>query len=633
MNNMIADLTRDQEIIASYALSELNKYWERMNAEAGHHIALTTDPALFGDDVEDPLWDDAYQIRIVRGEGAIVGSNDRSVLLGVYRLLTELGCRFYRPTAEGEYIPSVKLDQCTVQLTAKADNRHRGICIEGAASLEHVLDIVEWAPKVGFNAYFMQFRESFTFFERWYTHEGNDQLPSSTFTKAQAQAYVQQIVGEIKKRGMTYHAVGHGWTCEALGFPSSGWHKVEDDRIPEDKRQYLAEIGGKRTFFEGIPLNTQLCYANPEASRLLVDEIVNYIRSHAEIDVIHVWLGDNSNNFCECAECRKWSPPDHYVRIINEVDRQLTGLGLDNKIAFLIYLELLWTPETEKINNPDRFILMYAPIHRTYTQTFLKDGKAPDRDKVRRIPFELNRVKYPADIDSNLAFLYEWQREFQGDCFDFDYHLMWDVNREYTGVRLARVIYEDMKGLAELGLNGLVSCQLQRAFFPNGLCMYTMGQTLFDSSRTFAEIAEEYYAAAYGRHAGLAWTFLERLSQLFSHEYARNEVPMINPEVSARFRQAAELIDRTLPEIEWAAGAEADANRRRMLQLLGVWGHICREIADLMARKSAGEHKDGLLLEWQELKRFVNSRELELQSVLDVFYFNMINEGIISAEW
>jgi hypothetical protein len=52
-----------------------------------------------------------------------------------------------------------------------------------------------------------------------------------------------------------------------------------------------------------------------------------------------------------------------------------------------------------------------------------------------------------------------------------------------------------------------------------------------------------------------------------------------------------------------------------------------------MARKSAGENKDELLRQWNVLKDFVNSRELELQGVLDVYYFNMINEGILSAEW
>ena len=47
---------------------------------------------------------------------------------------------------------------------------HRGICIEGANSLENVLNFIEWMPKMGFNSFFIQFKKPDTFFERWYHH-------------------------------------------------------------------------------------------------------------------------------------------------------------------------------------------------------------------------------------------------------------------------------------------------------------------------------------------------------------------------------------------------------------------------------------------------------------------------------
>ena len=55
--------------------------------------------------LDDPKVDDAYYFRVDEEEACIYGSNPRSVLLGVYRYLTEIGCRFLRPGAEYEIIP------------------------------------------------------------------------------------------------------------------------------------------------------------------------------------------------------------------------------------------------------------------------------------------------------------------------------------------------------------------------------------------------------------------------------------------------------------------------------------------------------------------------------------------------
>ena len=56
--------------------------------------------AGFGNDRIE--FDDAIAVDVQEARGTIAGANPRSVLLGVYRFLTEVGCRWVRPGAEGE---------------------------------------------------------------------------------------------------------------------------------------------------------------------------------------------------------------------------------------------------------------------------------------------------------------------------------------------------------------------------------------------------------------------------------------------------------------------------------------------------------------------------------------------------
>ena len=63
-------------------------------------------------------------------------------------------------------------------------------------------------------------------------------------------------------------------------------------------------------------------------------------------------------------------PADWYVRMLNEMDAAFTAHDISGKIVFLAYVDLLWAPEQEQLANPDRFILMFAPITRSYSRSY-----------------------------------------------------------------------------------------------------------------------------------------------------------------------------------------------------------------------------------------------------------------------
>ena len=103
--------------------------------------------------------------------------------------------------------------------------------------------------------------------------------------------------------------------------------------------------------------------------------------------------------------------------MLNDIDRKLSALHLDTRIVLLAYVDLLWPPQHQRIQNPDRFVLMFAPITRTYSKTVSTDRAWPELP-----PVERNKLTLPHMIEENLAFLRAWQAQFvtslnsQFDC-------------------------------------------------------------------------------------------------------------------------------------------------------------------------------------------------------------------------
>lgn len=586
------------------------------NARAQKHAA--TESSI-------PSTEDEIIISTNADRGLIAGSNPRSILFAAYRYLTELGCRWLRPGPTGELLPTLK-QLPPVNVHEKASYRHRGICIEGAVGWEHVRDIVDWLPKLGFNAYFIQFREAYNFFQRWYEHEGNPFWTGSRaasapkkFTVEQAVELTNRLRREIKRRGLDLHLVGHGWTCEPLGIPGKGWFPHEGP-IPAEAIKFLAEVNGERKLWGNIALNTNLCYGNPEVREIITNAIVAYARENPDVDIIHFWLADGSNNQCECSLCRPHRPADLYVRMLNELDEKLTAAGLPVRIVFLAYVDLLWPPVKEKIKNQERFILMFAPITRSYSSSFMEakvsTAKLP--------PYRRNKLQFPRDPAVNLAFLKAWQEMFQGESFDFDYHFMWDHYKDPGQMALARVLHRDIQGLQRIGLDGFMSCQVQRCFFPTGIGMTILGRTLWNRQPSFKEIVHDYLQASFGADAPHVEQYLERLSRLFAPPVLRGEA---DPEQAIKGWQAIpKLVDQMAPLIARNLGQGQPAQAHSW-QLLADFGELCILQSEALVARHTGT-PEAREAAWRVID-WARTHEKRLHHVFDVFEFILTFGGLL----
>ena len=289
--------------VIGYASEELKRCLEKMDSSL--EVLLLTYPAYRADltdalwlgidaafpvpEVADPALDDAIAIDVKNGRGYITGANPRAVLIAAFRYLRELGAAWVRPK-DGEILPPCDVRSRTVVLSEVPANRHRGVCIEGAVSLEHVTDMIDWMPRVGMNAYFNQFWIPATFYERWYERQRNATLTPYKVDHADIEGMRDASVYEMKRRGLLYHATGHGWTCEPFGISGTGWDADREHPVPEESKQYLAEVKGKRELWGNIPLNTNLCYSNPVVRDTMASAVADYCEAHPEVDYLHVWL-------------------------------------------------------------------------------------------------------------------------------------------------------------------------------------------------------------------------------------------------------------------------------------------------------------------------------------------------------
>ena len=275
-----------------YARDQLAAYLTRMlpDTDAAIRAELTVAaPMPLPRGRWDAFLDDWYRIQADPGSIRIQGSNPRAVLLGVYRLLHVLGCRFLMPGTDHETVPVISPEDLCADLTESASCRHRGVCIEGADSVENVLDFIDWLPKIGCNSFFVQHLEPEAFLKNWYDHKYNPLLAPQALSGEDYARMYREIDQAIALRGLLHHRVGHGWTCKAIGFE----HVCAHLPAPTDEqRPLLAEVNGRREFWQGVPSNTNLCYSNATAADAFVRSVVEYAARHPEVDFLHVWLAD-----------------------------------------------------------------------------------------------------------------------------------------------------------------------------------------------------------------------------------------------------------------------------------------------------------------------------------------------------
>ncbi len=634
----IKKITSDSVI--DHAAEELKKYLRMMMPEGGDikisycpeardgfRLGLMQDFGLDVSDAEDTELDDILYIDCDTEGGIIAGDNPRSVLLAVYEYLRQNGCRWLMPTVDGEFIPMQDIKP--VKYRHKPPCRYRGWCNEGAEYQANMMDTIDFAPKVGLNVFMLEFRVPRGYYDRYYYHQHNEKnRPAEPVSEQQIFQWKRQCEAEIAKRGLQFHDIGHGWTTDAFGIDSSMRYDPDDPTkntrsLTDEQRGYLALNNGVRELKSDTPNYTQCCMGPEKHRELITKYVADYAENHGNIDYLHVWLGDSVNRHCECEVCRQKTPSDWYIILLNQIDEELTKRNLPTRIVFISYVDTIWAPENEKLNNPARFSLLFAPISRSYTSSI------PEKmSDIKTVPFVLNKLKMPATLEENFAYYKDWRRLFKGAALAYEYHFWRHQYYDVSGIEIAKRVNEDVKAYKLFDINGIIEDGSQRSFFPNGLAFYSYARTLFDTSLSFEEIREDYLSHIYGEDWKKFYDYLDRIGKAFDFAYVEGECGIddtktayYNPERVKALESVKTIVAEGRELIKSHFNSDVRV-QTVAVRLLDLHAEYILHIADAFIKKALGEDEEAEKI-FIKAAEEVGKREIEFEPFYDhtlVFY-------------
>ena len=648
---------------ARFAAEELSKYafmmmggtaWEIENCKFVKdsesdtiRLGLLSDFDLNDEDVQDALIEDVIDIDIKEGSGYIAGSNPRSILMGVYKYLKSAGCMWVRPGVEGEYIPKKDISNHSYTYRKKADYPFRGESSVGALSYESMRDMIYWMPKVGMNMLLNEGEYPFRYMHIWYAHITNTHLREKGYTANHnvMKQYMQRVELDMQKTGIQNHNMGHGWMFDGLGVEIGHNHNYKVN-IKEEDKKYLAltkdhgdptDPNAKRDIAWKSVFYTNFCYSNPEGRKKLVDFWVRYAKEKPYIDYFHGWLGDSRTTGCICENCLKEEFSDWYVLLLNEIDEALTKEGINARFVFIMYVYTHRPPRKLKLNNPDRFLLLYA-CGINYGEGYKLekfDGEEPAYNpELSVVPTQALGAKWRQDwktingIKSSLLFEYR----FYTDHFcDPGY------------MQISREVHRDMPVLSKLEYSGNMSCQTMKCYLPTGLPMCIMAETLFDTGVDFDSYSREYFEAAFGEDGEKCREYLEKLTELFMPDLIRNCKTKLtladgftdeemykkrlynNPFAAESFEKIPDTVKAFMPIIEKNRKND-DICRAKSWDYLKYHAYIVTELSKAYYQAAVGD-KDAATDIYLKLVDWISLREIEIAPVFDLHLFNLSIAG------
>lgn len=473
--------TADSSRIASEASEELKKYLAQLSGAVfadsdgltGRTIVVGTALTIkrHSAAIDIPLLThDSYGL-LKRGHTLyLLGGSERSIWHAVYDFLSRLGCRWIAPEftfyeGKDKYVPvQPRLDyRYAGDIIERPAFNYRKLYIEEGLShnVENLLQLIRWMPKARFNVLVAPI-----------DYQGHG--------RAQWDNWRQQLIPELKKRGIGIEVGGHGYQ----NFLHAG---MEDGRLYTDHPEWFGmDPDGHRSAEPHIVF----CTSNAEAVAYLNHRIGEYLDGHPEIDIFDFWPPDNEK-WCACERCEALgTATERHALLVSETASYLKNNYPDVKLECLAYHHYTEPPQHTTL---DKSVLLdFCPINQQFEYQIYEQ----ESENNKRYNESLRR----------------WMDGFGGDISIYSYY------RKYAWRSLPNVIphymQRDLIYYRDMGIKGISVYSEPGDWFTFGLNHYVLGNLAWNPGIHVDSLIQGYCTTLYGEAAALVGDIYTELEDI-----------------------------------------------------------------------------------------------------------------------
>jgi hypothetical protein len=518
--------------------------------------------------VETPLGDDRYTVTTGDNGITISGSNPRATLVGAYRFLDALGCRFLAPQyahydGSAEIVPKKQTLTFAGDITAAAHLRHRKLYVEEGHShdTEKLRQMIEWMPKVGYNVLVIPT-----------DYQGRGRVKWDNWRDA--------LTPQLQKRGLIIEVGGHGYqNFLNAGMEGGSLFQKHPDWFGQDKQ-------GKRRREHG----RVFCTSNPDAVAYLTKNLCEYVRARPEIKIFDFWPPDGAT-WCECEACAALGPAsDRQSLLVNHVRRAAARVRPDLKMEAIAYQRLIVPPEKHQLDQ--EVLVDFCPIRQNF-EFHLFDENAP---KQRPDVSSPTNHEYVAGLKA-------WRSKFAGDISIYSYYrrYAWDS----LPLVLPHFMQAELKFYRSIPVQGISVYSEPGDWYAYELNHYILPHLAWDADRDVDALIGKFCDARYGSAAPQALEAFAIMADVV-HQYCSVPFVSLKPrdaieQAHAKLTAAARALERAK---EQASDDRDDAIKRNIDRQLLAMEYASRDL-EIQALRARGAEADEIRRRGTDLHQFL----------------------------
>ncbi|MEM2599410.1 MAG: hypothetical protein QW482_06815 [Thermoproteota archaeon] len=179
----------------------------------------------------------------------------------------------------------------------------------------------------------------------------------------------------------------------------------------------------------------------------------------------------------------------------------------------------------------------------------------------------------------------------------------------------------------KIGLNGLLSCQTLRAFYPTGVNMKILAETLWNKNVSLEDVKKHYFQAAFGSSAEFVSEYLEKIysfTDASNYEHREYLSKLENLEELLEFAKESR---KRIEEI--AQNSDEPVQKRSAIILLhhNTFITLVLEAIEQYVQENYGKALESM---GKALNHFLSTED-EFVKIVDVFIVSLVINRLSSA--